>query len=85
MSMTGLGLEWSRRKHPELRRKLQAGSHRHRTATTTAATTARAADWGFSRHQRSMRRRWLVVRPVRSPSPPPPPRHGHTVARIHAQ
>ena len=34
MSMTGLGLEWSRRKHPELRRKLQPTDY---TATTTAA------------------------------------------------
>ena len=119
MSMTGLGLEWSRRKHPELRRKLQPTDQ---TATTTAAQprpphalpplpkrvepanasdaadadrgrsaaiaaagsrtsthalrTPRAADWGFSRHQRSMRRCRLVERPS-----PPPPRRRATPAQ----
>jgi len=94
--------------HPELRRELQAGSHRlhshhNRSAhalpplpkrvepanasdaadadrgrsaaiaaagsrtSTHALRTPRAADLGFSRHQRSMRRRWLVVRPVPLP------------------
>ena len=60
----------NRRTH-QTPRTLHSGRH-----DAHALRTPRAADWGFSRHQRSMRRCRLVERPS-----PPPPRRRATPAQ----